>query len=129
MDTDLSGKKEGQAREGFQEAAGGKPGDLRGKGLGCANSASSTSTPSPGKPITVDGEPGWSLPGAMPSGSGPTVKVLCVSPDRQSRSIERRRIAMCKAWPQPPHASQTTTRLQPDPMNLRVPDLSLIAAP
>ncbi len=97
MDTDLSGKKEGQAREGFQEAAGGKPGDLRGKGLGCANSASSTSTPSPGKPITVDGEPGWSLPGAMPSGSGPTVKVLCVSPDRQSRSIERRRIAMCKA--------------------------------
>ena len=97
MDTDLSGKKEGQAREGFQEAAGGKPGDLRGKGLGCANSASSTSTPSPGKPITVDGEPGWSLPGAMPSGSGPTVKVLCVSPDRQSRLIERRRIAMCKA--------------------------------
>lgn len=50
-------------------------------------------TPSPAKPITVDGEPGWSLPGAMPAGTGPTVKVLCVSPAGQSRSIERRRIA------------------------------------
>jgi hypothetical protein len=33
----------------------------------------------------------------MPAGTGPTVKVLCVSPAGQSRPIERRRIAMCKA--------------------------------
>jgi hypothetical protein len=47
-----------------------------------------------GAPITVDGKPGWSLPGAMPAGSGPTVKVLCVDPKGRSLSIERRRIAM-----------------------------------
>lgn len=48
-----------------------------------------------GAPITVDGKPGWSLPGAMPAGNGPTVKVLCTDPKGQSQLIERRRIAPC----------------------------------
>jgi formate dehydrogenase major subunit len=52
--------------------------------------------PRSGAPVslTVDGKPGWSLPGAMPAGSGPTVKVLCVDPKGRSLPIERRRIAM-----------------------------------
>jgi phage/plasmid-associated DNA primase len=94
VDVDLEEKKEGQAREEIQEAERGQAGDLRGKGLEGANSASSASTPSAAKPITVDGKPGWSLPGAMPAGNGPTVKVLCTDPKEQSQLIERRRIAL-----------------------------------
>jgi predicted P-loop ATPase len=44
-------------------------------------------------PIHVDGKPGWSLPGSMPKGDGPTVKVLCIDPRNRSRLIERRRIS------------------------------------
>jgi phage/plasmid-associated DNA primase len=89
VDVDLSGKKEGQAREGIQETAGGKTSDQRGEGLGGAISAS---TPPPAAPIHVDGMPGWSLPGTMPKGDAPTVRVLCIAPDGSSRLIERSRI-------------------------------------
>jgi phage/plasmid-associated DNA primase len=44
------------------------------------------------QPITVDNEPGWQLPGVMPKGEGPTVKVLVVDPAGRSRMVERRRI-------------------------------------
>lgn len=43
-------------------------------------------------PIRVDGQSGWFLPGVMPAGNGPTVKVLCSDPKGQSQLIERRRI-------------------------------------
>ncbi len=49
--------------------------------------------PSAGRPITVDGEPGWRLPGALPPGNAPTNKVLTVNPQGQSLCVERRRIA------------------------------------
>ncbi|MEA5424278.1 DUF3854 domain-containing protein [Synechococcus sp. CCY9202] len=58
--------------------------------------------PPVGTPITVDGEPGWSLPGSMPKGDGPTVPVLCVAPNGESHQIERRRIVL----------SSTTSRRQ-----------------
>ena len=45
-----------------------------------------------GRPITVDGQPGWHLPGAWPSGRGPTVQVLCQDPKGQSQLIARGRI-------------------------------------
>lgn len=44
------------------------------------------------QPITVDNEPGWQLPGVMPKGEGPTVKVLVVDPAGRSLMVERRRI-------------------------------------
>jgi predicted P-loop ATPase len=44
------------------------------------------------QPITVDGEPGWQLPGVMPRGDGPTVRVLVIDPAGQSRNVERNRI-------------------------------------
>jgi predicted P-loop ATPase len=46
-----------------------------------------------GRPVLVDGQPGWRLPGAMPKGSGPTVRVLVVDPHGCSRQVERKRIA------------------------------------
>ena len=46
------------------------------------------------KPIKVDGQPGWGLPGVMPKGEGPTVKVLVVDPRGDSRPIERSRIEL-----------------------------------
>jgi P4 family phage/plasmid primase-like protien len=46
----------------------------------------------PGQPVLVDGQPGWRLPGAMPKGSGPTVRVLVVDPHGCSRQVERKRI-------------------------------------
>lgn len=46
------------------------------------------------KPIAVDGEPGWRLPGAMPSGNGPNVMVLCTNPAGDSELIARRRITL-----------------------------------
>ena len=45
-----------------------------------------------GLPIRVDGERGWRLPGVMPKGEGPTVKVLVVDPKNNSRMVERRQI-------------------------------------
>ena len=47
-----------------------------------------------GTPIVVDGQTGWVLPGALPSGNGPTVQVLCIAPDGTSRLVERQRIAL-----------------------------------
>ncbi|MEB3353169.1 MAG: hypothetical protein VKM34_02905, partial [Cyanobacteriota bacterium] len=57
----------------------------------------SASPPPVGTPITVDGEPGWLLPGALPKGNAPTVKVTCVAPDGTTRLVERRRIALGRA--------------------------------
>lgn len=48
--------------------------------------------PDAAQPVLVDGQSGWSLPGAMPKGNGPTVRVLVVDPDGRSRQVERRRI-------------------------------------
>jgi phage/plasmid-associated DNA primase len=47
----------------------------------------------PGQPVLVDGQPGWRLPGAMPKGSGPTVRVLLLDPHGCSRQVERSRIS------------------------------------
>lgn len=44
--------------------------------------------------ITVDGQPGWRLPGAMPPGNAPTVRVLVTNPSGQSVQVERRRIQL-----------------------------------
>jgi hypothetical protein len=46
-----------------------------------------------GQLVLVDGEPGWWLPGTMPKGNGPTLRVLVVDPNGCSRQVERRRIA------------------------------------
>ena len=43
-----------------------------------------------GLPISVDGQPGWVLPGGLPRAGG--VRVLCVSPEGRSVLVERRRI-------------------------------------
>jgi phage/plasmid-associated DNA primase len=45
-----------------------------------------------GLPIRVKGERGWRLPGVMPKGEGPTVKVLVVDPKNNSRMVERSQI-------------------------------------
>jgi phage/plasmid-associated DNA primase len=45
-------------------------------------------------PITVDGQTGWRLPGAIPTGSAPTVRVLVTNPSGQSVLVERRRIQL-----------------------------------
>lgn len=55
--------------------------------------------PCSGIPVLVDGQPGWQLPGVMPKGNGPTVRVLLVGPDGTPHQIERRRISV------PPEAS------------------------
>lgn len=49
--------------------------------------------PGAGQPVLVDGQPGWRLPGAMPKGSGATVRVLVVDPNGHSRQVERSRIS------------------------------------
>jgi predicted P-loop ATPase len=49
-------------------------------------------TAATGLPIRVNGERGWRLPGVMPKGEGPTVKVLVVDPKNNSRMVERRQI-------------------------------------
>jgi phage/plasmid-associated DNA primase len=50
------------------------------------------SVPHTGQPVLVDGQPGWRLPGAMPKGNGPTVRVPLVDPQGTTRPIERGRI-------------------------------------
>lgn len=46
------------------------------------------------KPIKVDGQPGWGLPGVMPKGEGPTVNVPVVDPSGVSRVVKRSRIEL-----------------------------------
>jgi predicted P-loop ATPase len=60
---------------------------------GCAGCADPTPATT-GAPIRVKGEPGWRLPGTMPRGEAPTVKVLVVDPKGCSRQVERRLIEM-----------------------------------
>lgn len=55
--------------------------------------------PADGQPVAVDGESGWWLPGTMPTGSGPTLRVLVVDPKGHSRNVERRRITLSGASP------------------------------
>ena len=61
------------------------------------------SAPSPdqGQPVLVDGQPGWRLPGVMPRGSGPTVPVLLVDPNGNSRQVQRSRITTPSPAPLP----------------------------
>jgi hypothetical protein len=54
-------------------------------------------SPPVGTSITVDGQHGWRLPGAMPKGDGQTVKVLVQDPQGRSRQVERRQIALTTA--------------------------------
>jgi hypothetical protein len=56
--------------------------------------ARSVPPPPSGTPITVDGRGGWLLPGSLPKGEAPTVKVVCVDPAGNTRLIERKRIAL-----------------------------------
>ena len=50
-----------------------------------------------GTPVTVDGGPGWTLPGAMPRGNGATVQVLLTNPQGRSQLVERSRIGITAA--------------------------------
>lgn len=50
-----------------------------------------------GRPVLVDGKPGWHLPGAMPKGKGGSVHVLVTNPRGKSENVERRRITLPEA--------------------------------
>ncbi len=63
--------------------------------------------PLAGTPIAVNGQHGWRLPGAMPHGNGPTVKVLVVDPQGRSRNVQRSQITvrpgeLAPDWTDPP---------------------------
>lgn len=46
----------------------------------------------PGSSITVDGQPGWQLPGLLPAGGGPKARVLVMDPAGRSQLVQRHRI-------------------------------------
>lgn len=57
----------------------------------------------PGTPCSVDGQPGWRLPGALPRSGGKKTRVLVISPAGASQTVELERItlAAAKAPPAP----------------------------
>ena len=54
-----------------------------------------------GRPVSVDGQPGWILPGVLPQ--APSSNVLLIDPKGASRCVERRRVTVA-ACPPPPRS-------------------------
>ena len=60
--------------------------------VGSASEAKTEACHRQGRPVTVDGQSGWTLPGALPKSD--TAQVLLIDPKGTSRCVKRRRVTV-----------------------------------